>query len=79
MADDDIAALAREQDGDGAADAGIGPGDQGGEPVKLARALPEGGVVQGRGIQRGLVAGLGLMLFGEGRLGLGTGAGLDRA
>ena len=79
MADDHVAALAREQDGDRTADAGIGAGDQGGEPVQLARPLPEGRVVKGRGIQRGLVARLGLVLSGEGRFGVGAGAGLHRA
>ena len=79
MADDDVAALAGEQDGDRTADAGIGAGDQGRETLKLARALPEGGVVHRGRVQRGLVAGLGLVLFGEGRRGIGAGAGLDGA
>src|SRR5690606_8283828 len=75
----DVAALARKQDGHGAADAGVGAGDDGSHAVQLAGPLPEGRVVHRRGIQRRLLPRLGLVLFREGRFGVFARAGLDRA
>src|SRR5690606_29843650 len=58
IGDGDVGALAREQHRHGAADAGVGPGDQRHPVLQLARALVVRRVPHGLELQVGLAPGL---------------------
>src|SRR5690606_32663923 len=76
MDDGDVRSFAREQHRDGPADAAVAAGDERHLVLELSGAEIEGGVVERRGVELVLVAGLGLVLRREGRLGIGPRPGL---
>src|SRR5690606_7270512 len=76
--DGDVGALAREQHGDGAADAGVAAGDQRGPALELAAARVVGCEEARPRIQLVLVAGLALALLRQRVLRLAAGPCLDR-
>ena len=76
MAEGDVTALPCEQDDDSATNAGIAASDDGRHAIELARPFPERRIVHRRGIQSGLVSGLGLVLLRKGRLGIAPRPGL---
>ena len=73
-----IAAFAREQRGDRAADAGIRAGDQRDLVEQLVPALVIGCVIHRRGVKIGLTARFARMLLGKRRRGIDARAGLYR-